>query len=66
MSDEQEDLYEKVQRRVFGPNERKSDLIIRESNDLINVGDPDVVEWNESQICKKFGFKPKDDSSSRS
>jgi len=62
MSERQDDLYEKVRRHVFGPKERKSDLIIRESTDLVKVDDPDVVEWNERQIRKKFGFKPKNDS----
>jgi len=66
MSEEQDDLYEKVRRRVFGPKERKSDLIIRESTDLINVDNPDVVEWNERQIRKEFGFKSKNDSNQES
>jgi len=66
MSKEQDDLYEKVRRRVFGPKECKSDLIIRESTDLIKVDDPDVIEWNESQIRKNFGFKPKNDSNQES
>jgi len=65
MSEEQDDLYEKVKKRLFTTQPKKEEIyVIPDESTGLDMRDPDVQEWTEHAIRRRFGFRPKQEEES--